>query len=97
VRTVWIRQIINDEDAPLISGIKCVKRFLNPIEYLDRQRKKKQSKVLEAVNASSSRLHQLPVEILQRVASFMKPEDVLALSITYRWFAAVLWKELQFH
>ncbi|KAH3944234.1 hypothetical protein HBH64_215170 [Parastagonospora nodorum] len=95
VRTVWIRQIINDEDAPLINGIKCVKRFLNPLEYLDQQRKRKQSKVLEDVNASSAPLHQLPVQILQRVASFMRPEDVLALSITCRWFAVVLQKELQ--
>ncbi|KAH4206839.1 hypothetical protein HBI56_161400 [Parastagonospora nodorum] len=95
VRTVWIRQSINNEDVPLINGIKYVKRFLNPLEYLDRRRKRKQPKVLEDVNASSAPLHQLPVEILQRVASFMKPEDVLALSISCRWFAAVLRKELQ--
>lgn len=95
VRTVWIRQIINDEDAPLISAIKCVKRFFNPLQRLDRRRKRKQSKVQEVVNASTSRLHRLPVEIIHNVASFMEAADVLALSITCRWTAAVFRKGLQ--
>lgn len=80
----WLRYKLNS--SPLSRCRQSFNDLINPQQVHDRQIT---SQLLELINATTSPLHQLPVELLQHISSFLPYGSALCFSATCRWMAAV--------
>jgi hypothetical protein len=78
----WLRNDINGR--PISHRMRRIKQRTIPKERQKLDRRRSQACVLEEVNATSSRLLQLPLELVQCMRSFLDIDDNICLAATCR-------------